>query len=111
MEIEHSFDELGIPLDGGWSFGSLSGKCTVVFDDNGDWWVEDIWVDLSKYVKGQWSRHSYMLDRTKPEERRWYHELRKIIQTVDKAEIDDKVADELPVTYAPQSTISAGRTL
>ena len=111
MEYEHTFEEVGIPLDGGWSFGSISGKCTVVFDSEGAWWIEDIWVDIVKLVQGDWKRHTYMLDRTKPQERRWYHVLREIIIATDKRSIDEKVAEELPVTYTPQSTISAGRTL
>lgn len=112
MELEHSFEELGIPLDGGWTFGSLSGKCTVVFDTEGQWWIEDVWVNISKLVNGHWSHHVYMLDRTKPEERRWYHELRNIIRASDAAMIDERVSEELPLTY--ESFVranSAGRTL
>lgn len=112
MELEHTFEELGIPLDGGWTFGSIGGKCTIVFDTEGQWWIEDIWVNISKLVNGQWSHHSYMLDRTKPAERRRYHELRAIIQVTDKATIDELVAEELPLTY--ESFVranSAGRTL
>ncbi len=110
MELEHEFD-LGIPLGGGWSFGNVSGKCTIVFDAEGSWWIEDISVDIAKLVHGQWSRHSYMLDRTKPTERRWYHMIREII-AADKASIDEKVAEELPVTYENfVHANSAGRTL
>jgi len=95
MQIEHEFEELGIPLGGGWTFGSLAGKATIGFDRSGDWWIEDIWVDITKLVGGQWSRHAYMLDRSKPLERRWYHDLRSIIETGDKSLIDDKVSEAL----------------
>lgn len=109
MYLEHDFD-LGIPLDGGWTFGNVTGKCTVAYDSQGDWWIEDIHLNIAKLVKGEWSHVSYMLDTTKPNERRWYHELRDIIAIVDKSEIDEKVSDELPDTYEPRSSISAGRT-
>jgi hypothetical protein len=110
MYLEHSFEELGIPLDGGWTFGSISGKCTVAYDSEGEWWIEDIWLDINKLTKGEWSRVSYLLDTTKPTERRWYHEVRSILAIVDRDVIEEKVAEELPDTYGPRSTISAGRT-
>lgn len=112
MYLEHKFEELGIPLDGGWTFGSISGKCTIAYDASGDWWIEDIWLNIEKRVKGEWSHVSYLLDRTKPTERKWYHELRDIIAIVDKSEIDEKVSDELPAEYTPfMIANSAGRTL
>ena len=111
MQFEHSFQELGIPLDGGWTFGSISGKCTVIVDEIGDWWIEDIHVDISKLTKSGWVHNSHMLDNTKPTEQRWYYELRKIIHQADQAEIDEEVAERMPVTYEPRSTISAGRSL
>jgi len=109
-EIEHEFQELGLPIGGGWSFGSIDGKVTVEFDSAGDWWIVDIFVDIRKLVGSEWKTHTYMLDKTKPNERRWYHELKSLIETEEKAAIDEAVSEELPLGAA-RSTINAGRTL
>jgi hypothetical protein len=110
MYLEHEFSELGIPLDGGWTFGSINGKCTVAYDTSGEWWIEEIWLDITKLTKSGWVSNSHMLDKTKPTERRWYHVVREIIAAADKSEIDEKVSDELPDTYDYVNANSAGRT-
>ena len=109
MQIEHEFEDLGLTLDGGWTIGSnIDGTCTIEFNRDGDWWIGDIWVDLGKGTK----RHKgYLLDRSKPKERRRYHDIRDLIMELHSEAIREKVAEELPITYTPQSTISAGRTL
>jgi hypothetical protein len=111
MELEYDFEEMGHPIGGGWSFGSLSGKATIAYDSHGDWWIEDISVEISKFMSGEWRRHSYLLDKSKPREREHYHMLRSIINETERDAIQELVDEALPVTYERTSHISAGRTL
>jgi hypothetical protein len=111
MELEYEFDDMGIPLGGGWSMGSLNGKCVIGYDRLGEWWIEGISVEIHKWVNGQWSRIVYMLDVMKPDERKWYFELREMIAKTQKRAIDEAVADALPITYSNVSHISAGRAV
>src|SRR5690606_24927966 len=109
MHIEHEFEDLGLTLDRGWSIGgNIDGMCTIEFNSDGDWRIGDIWVDLPTGTK---SHKGYLLDRSKPKERRRYHDIRDLIRELHSELIREKVAEALPDTYTPQSTISAGRTL
>lgn len=110
MQLEYDFEEMGHPIGGGWSFGSLSGKATIYYDSHGDWWVEDIHVNIHKLSSGQWQRHSYLLDVSKPRERECYHMLREIINETERDAIDEMVSEALPVTYEPNYR-QAGRTM
>lgn len=108
MYLEHYFEDLGLSLDGGWTIGSdITGTCVVAFDASGDWWIEDIHVNIRKGTGGS---DGYLLDRTKPKERKRYHDLRDLIMELCKDDIEEKVSDRLSDGYEPRSTISAGRT-
>lgn len=112
MELEYEFEDLGFDIGGGWQIGTgINGKCVVGYDRIGAWWIEAISVEIHKWVNGQWSRIVYMLDVCKPDERKWYFELREMITKTQKRAIDEAVADALPITYSNVSHLSAGRAL
>lgn len=111
MQLEYDFEEMGHPIGGGWTFGSLSGKAVIAYDSFGDWWVEDIFVEISKLIGSEWRRHSYMLDRSKPRERELYHMVRAIINETEHEAIEEMVSDALPVSDEPYYSKQAGRSL
>ena len=111
MELTYEFD-MGIPLSGGWTFGGgIIGSADIGYNADGDWWVESITVEISKYINGAWKTVPYGLDVFKPEEHRYYHFLREIIHKYHRDEIQEIVDDELrPLTYEP-NPMQAGRAL
>ncbi len=111
MQIEHEFEELGIPIEG-WAFGSFNGKCTISVDESGDWCIEDIEVEIRKLVNGMWRKHMHRLDKGKESEKQWFWLLCKAIEHADKSEIVDAIIEAMPLTYEPQSMFKhAGRSL
>jgi hypothetical protein len=111
MEIEHEFQELGIPIGGGWSFGSINGKCTVEYDEAGDWWITEIEVELNKWVNGMWSRTMHRLEKTNKQQCDWFLLLCKAIEKTDRREIEEVIAEAMPLPYEPRSLVSAGRSM
>lgn len=112
MEFDHDFEELGIPLVQGWCFGSFGGKCTVEYTMDGYWTVTAIWVRIDKFVNGMWSRKYHRLDTTDKAQLAHFNMLKRAIERVDRAEIDEAVQEALPITYERASMFNdAGRTL
>jgi len=108
MELEYKFEDMGIPLDGGWFFGSdITGKANVAYNSDGDWWVEDI----SVIIKRKSTSILYTFDVSKPIEQRSYHFVREILHKNRADAIQELVDEALPVVYEPTSHISAGRAL
>lgn len=109
MQIEHEFEELGIPLEA-WAFGSFNGKCTISVDEAGDWCIDEIDVELRKLINGMWRKHMHRLDKGNKKELQWFWVLSDAIEHFDKREIEEAIAEAMPLTYEPQSMFKdAGR--
>jgi hypothetical protein len=48
--LEYEFDDLPIKVEGGFEAGSLSGKAIVHYYPDGEWFVEEIYLEGSKEI-------------------------------------------------------------
>lgn len=111
FSIEYPFEELGIGIGNGWSCGAFNGTAIIDVEDDGTWSISDLWLECNKLVGGKWLKKMHSPNVTKQDESALYIMLCDALEKSRRAQIEEKVAEETPVTYSPVSTISAGRTL